>query len=108
MSKLELSIKYAYRHYSTALSSGNGARKRRKGQLARKYNNTIIIIFRHQAIYEEFIFFFVNNSQVTKAHDSLNNHISNKGLNSHFSQYFNILSFLISISEQRKPFTKSW
>lgn len=54
------------------------------------------------------------NSQVTKAHDySNNNHISNKGFNSDLwrdiEEYFYILSFISSISEERKrkPITKS-
>ncbi len=68
-----------------------------------------IIIDRIQAICVKFIFFRVNNSQVTKAHDYLNNnHISNKGFICHFSNYFCILSFLINILlEKRKPITKS-
>ena len=76
-------------------------------QLARIYNKIIIIIYRIQAICVKFIFLWMNNSQVTKAYDYLNNnnHISNKGFNSHLSQYFYILSFLISILEPRKHIT---
>lgn len=88
-------------------------------QLARIYNKTIIIIYRIQAICVEFILLLlhsspmqglsevgVNNSQVTKAHDYLNNnHISNERLTSHLSQYFYILSFIFSMSEQRKSIT---
>ena len=68
-----------------------------------------IIIDRIQAICVEFIFLGMNNSQVTKAHDYLNNnHISNKGFISHMSNYFCTLSFLIRILlEKRKPTTKS-
>lgn len=93
-------------------------------QLARIYNNIHpsvvelshmhcglikIIINRIQAICVEFIFFRMNNSQVTKAHDYLNNnHISNKGFISHLLNYFCILKFRIRISlEKRKPLTKS-
>lgn len=75
-------------------------------QLALIYNNIIIIISKIQAICEKFIFLWMNNSQVIKAHDYLNNnHISNKGLNSHLLQYFYILSFIISILERRKHIT---
>ncbi len=47
----------------------------------------------------------INNSQVTKAHDYLNNnHISNN-INSHLSQYFYILNYMILILEQRNFIT---
>jgi len=74
-------------------------------QLARIYNN-IIIIYRIQAICVEFIHLWINNSQVTKAHGYLNNNHISKSFNSHLSQYFYILSFIINISEQRKAITK--
>ena len=76
-------------------------------QLARIYNKIIIIIYRIQAICVKFILLRMNNSQVTKAHNYLNNYISNKRFNSHLSQYFYILRFIISILEQRKPITIS-
>lgn len=74
-------------------------------QLARIYNKIIIIIYRIQAICIEFILLWVNNLQVTKTHDYLkNNHISNKGLNSHLLQYFNTL-IMTGVFEPRKHIT---
>ncbi len=85
-------------------------------QLARIYNK-ILIIYRIQAIYVEFILLWMNNSQVTKAQgayligDSDPSLgvclISDKRFNSHLSQYFNILRFRFSMLEQRKPITIS-
>jgi hypothetical protein len=76
-------------------------------QLARIYNKIIVIIYKIQAICKKFIHLLVSNLQVTKAHNYLYNYISDKRFNSHLLQYFNILSFIISILEQRKPITKS-
>lgn len=84
-------------------------------QLARIYNNIIIIIYRNQAVCVEFILLWVNNSQITKAHDYLNNHISKSFKSqkwgpspaSQVKGYFYILSFIINISEQRKAITIS-
>ena len=74
-------------------------------QLAQIYNKILFIIHRIQAVCVEVILLCMNNSQVTKAHDYLNNNHISKKFNSHLSQYFYILSFIISISEPRRPIT---
>lgn len=85
-------------------------------QLARIFNKILIIIYRIQAIYVEFITLWMNNSQVTKAQGAYLmgdtdlggvRLISDKRFNSHLSQYFNILGFRFSMLEQRKPITIS-
>jgi hypothetical protein len=69
-------------------------------QLAQEYNQ--LIIFRHQTVCVEIILTIIN-SQITKAHDYLYNHISNSFFNSFSAlrQYFCILGYTV-MSEKWK------